>query len=128
MCISCLSVYLCVYVCVCVNVKLGRYLMFALDPTYISLSLSLSLSLVGWDCRIHRLHLCRGVRPHHLNDCPEMTLSNLMVRLQYPGIAIATRTTLTRSSSTDRALSMFQIKLFDIETESKRMTYATPNY
>ena len=24
---------------------------------------------VGWGCRIHRLHLCRGVRPHP-NECP----------------------------------------------------------
>ena len=24
--------------------------------------------LVGWDCRIHQLHLYRGVRP--LNECP----------------------------------------------------------
>ena len=24
---------------------------------------------VGWDCRIHRLRLCRGVRPPH-NECP----------------------------------------------------------
>ena len=23
---------------------------------------------VGWGCRIHRLHLCRGVRPP--NECP----------------------------------------------------------
>ena len=26
---------------------------------------------VGWGCRIHRLHLCRGVRPPHTpNECP----------------------------------------------------------
>ena len=24
---------------------------------------------VGWGCRIHRLHLCRGLRPP--NDCPK---------------------------------------------------------
>ena len=24
---------------------------------------------VGWNCRIHRLHLCRGVRLHP-NECP----------------------------------------------------------
>ena len=32
----------------------------------LSLSLSLSLDIychVGWGCRIHRLHLCKGVRP-----------------------------------------------------------------
>ena len=26
--------------------------------------------LVGWDCKIHRLLLCRGVRPPLLNKCP----------------------------------------------------------
>ena len=26
-------------------------------------------SSIGWGFRIHRLHLCRGVRPHP-NDCP----------------------------------------------------------
>ena len=34
---------------------------------------------VGWGCKIHRLHHCRGVRalpPYH------MSLNNLMVRLQ----------------------------------------------
>ena len=25
---------------------------------------------VGWGCRIHRLHLCRGVRPPLFNECP----------------------------------------------------------
>ena len=24
---------------------------------------------IGWGCRIHQLHLCRGVRPHS-NVCP----------------------------------------------------------
>ena len=33
-----------------------------------SLSLSLSLCRVGWGCRIHRLQLCREVKPH--NECP----------------------------------------------------------
>ena len=36
---------------------------------------------VGWGCRIHRLLLCRGVRPP--NECPDMTLNNLMVRFQW---------------------------------------------
>ena len=33
--------------------------MLALDP----------VCPVGWGCRIHRLHLCRGVR-HPQNECP----------------------------------------------------------
>ena len=37
---------------------------------------------VGWGCRIHWLHLCRRVRPPTSNECPDMTLNNLMVRFQ----------------------------------------------
>ena len=37
-------------------------------------------SLVGLGCWIHRLHLWRGVKPP--NECPDMTLNNLMVRFQ----------------------------------------------
>ena len=34
---------------------------------------------VGWGCRIHRLHICRGVRPSPMSVL-DMTLNNLMVR------------------------------------------------
>ena len=36
---------------------------------------------VGWGCRIHRLFLCRGVRPPPASVL-DMTLNNLMVRFQ----------------------------------------------
>ena len=36
---------------------------------------------VSWGCRIHWLHLCRGVRPT-LKSVLDMTLNNLMVRFQ----------------------------------------------
>ena len=36
---------------------------------------------VGWGCRIHRLHLCRGVTPYS-NECSDMTLNNLMMRFR----------------------------------------------
>ena len=36
---------------------------------------------VSWGCRIHRLHLCRGVRPRPTSVL-DMTLNNLMVRFQ----------------------------------------------
>ena len=36
---------------------------------------------VSWGCRIHWLHLCRRVRPPP-NECPDMTLNNLIVRFQ----------------------------------------------
>ena len=37
---------------------------------------------VGWGCRIHWLHLCRGVRPPPQTSVLDMTLNNLMVRFQ----------------------------------------------
>ena len=37
---------------------------------------------VGWSGRIHRLYLCRGVRPPHITSVLDMTLNNLMVRFQ----------------------------------------------
>ena len=39
---------------------------------------------VGWGCRIHQLHLCRGVRPPpRPMSVLDMTLNNLMVRFQW---------------------------------------------
>ena len=38
---------------------------------------------VGWGCRIHRLHFCRGVKPHPPTSVLDMTLNNLMVRFQW---------------------------------------------
>ena len=37
---------------------------------------------VSWGCRIHRLLLCSGVRLPPPNECPDMTLNNLIVRFQ----------------------------------------------
>ena len=37
---------------------------------------------VGWGCRIHRLHLCRGVRPPPPTSVLDMTVNHLMVRFQ----------------------------------------------
>ena len=47
---------------------------------------SKSVCPVGWGCRIHQLLLCRGVRPPHthtLKSVLDMTLNNLMERLQW---------------------------------------------
>ena len=64
---------------------------------------------VGCDCRIHRLLLCRGVRPSP-NKCPEYdtkqsdgevpAMLELWGNAEYPFIAIAPRSTLSRSGST----------------------------
>ena len=40
-----------------------------------------NLCPVGWGCRIHRLLLCRGVRPPQTSVL-DMTLNNPMVRFQ----------------------------------------------
>ena len=64
---------------------------------------------VGWGCRIHWLHLCRGVRPP--NECPgydtkqsdgEVPAMLGPWNTEYPFIAIAPRSTLWSG----RALSM----------------------
>ena len=67
-------------------------ILYTSDPTSFLLCHSLSLvSLllflklpcpVGWDRRIHRLNLCRWVRPPPQRSVLDMTLNNLMVRFQ----------------------------------------------
>ena len=67
-----------------------------------SLSTNSAHCLVVWGCRIHRLHLCRGVKPSPTSIL-DMTLNNLMVRLwnvEHPFTAIAPRFTLARSGNT----------------------------
>ena len=44
---------------------------------------TIALCPVDWGCRIHRLLLCRGVRPHPPTSVLDMTLNNLMVRFQW---------------------------------------------
>ena len=41
------------------------------------------LCTVYWGCRIHRLHLRRGVRPPPPTSVQDMILNNLMVRFQW---------------------------------------------
>ena len=43
---------------------------------------SIILSLVGWGCRIHQLHLGKGVRSSHSISVLDIALNNLMMRLQ----------------------------------------------
>ena len=54
----------------------NRYRTF--QPVFTSLHL---ICRVGWGCRIHWLHLCRGVRPPPTSVL-DMTLNSLMVRSQ----------------------------------------------
>ena len=59
-------------------------------------------SPVGWSSRMHRLHLCRGVRPPPMSVL-DMTLSNLMVRVgnvEYSSNVTTPRSTLVQSGST----------------------------
>ena len=54
--------------------------------TYVSVSLSTYICgciyLSIWDCRIYQLLLCRG-EGSTPNECPDITLNNLMVMFQY---------------------------------------------
>ena len=64
---------------------------------------------VGWGCRIHRLLLCRGVKPTP-NECPTYDTKQsddevpvtlwLWGNTENPFITIAPRLTLTRCGST----------------------------
>ena len=58
-----------------------HWLCLSVCSCFHSLSLCLFLCPVSWGCRIHWLHLCRGVRPP-LTSVLDMTLNNLMVRFQ----------------------------------------------
>ena len=66
--------------------KLGPHHFLILSTfflVYLSKMVSKQFScLVSWGCRIHWLHLCRGVRPPPLTSVLDMTLNNLMVRFQ----------------------------------------------
>ena len=87
------------------------------------------VSPVGWGNRIHRLHLCRGVRTLH-HECPGyMTLNSQMVRLQYcwSFIAIIPGPLKPGVVAPERVLSMHQIEIFEIYTECKQMTFAKLN-
>ena len=77
----------------------------------------LSNDLPSWGCRIHRLHLCSGVRltPTSVQD---MTLNNLMVRLlelwgmqSTPSLPSHPGPLCLRVVTPDRVLSMGQIEL-----------------
>ena len=78
----CVCVCLCVSVCACVGTETpGSVIQFCKYPY--------NSCLVGWGCRIHRLHLYRGVRPPH-NECPvydtRQTVGELAVILGFGGM------------------------------------------
>ena len=97
---SLFPMYVCMYVCIYPNVHKCSYLyqyIYVSICMYVCMNLSLYLSIylsgckylfirinpVGWGCKIHRLHLCRRVRPTPLNRYPgHITKPHLIVRLQ----------------------------------------------
>ena len=86
------------------------------------------ISQVGWDCKIHRLHLYRVITPPH-NESPKYdTQRRLMVRLQLWGIGSTSSlpllpgSLLTEVVVPDRVLSMGQIELFDHLIVCKQIT------
>ena len=108
----------------------GRQLYLLIGSLYIFYATL--VSLVGWDCRIYRLHLCRGVKLRSYK-CPgyNTKLSDaeawvaelwgmwstssltLLPVLLWPGLV-----------ASDRVLYMGQIELLDIRTLCKQMTNA----
>ena len=100
------------------------------------LSLEFSFSWTGWGCRIHQLHLCRGVRPLP-NECLEYDTkqsdgeASVMLELwgmqSTPSVPSLPGPLWPKVVARDRVLFMGQIELFDIQTECKQMTYAKLN-
>ena len=89
-----------------------------------------SRSLFGWGCKIHRLHFCRGVRPH-LNECPgydiKQSVSEAAVMLTFWGIVIAPRSILALSSSTWKgAINGSNRTVWHLKSE-KKMNHAKLN-
>ena len=60
------------------NVSVCQYIYLNITSAEVS---RMSCCPVGWGCRIHRLHLCRGVTPSPISVL-DMKLNNLMVRSQ----------------------------------------------
>ena len=104
---------------------------------YRNVILTFTICPVGWGCRIHRLHLCKGVRPPP-NRCPiyyskqsngeDTVMLELWGNVEYPFITIALDVHVKPKVVTqDKVLSIDQIELFYIQTERKQMTYAKLN-
>ena len=64
------------------NLSIRNQVQFAYYLTSAMRLNSVIVCPVGWGCRIHRLHLCRGVR-FPPTSVLHMTLNNLMVRFQW---------------------------------------------
>ena len=53
------------------SLETTRYVKLSINARIVSLKMTITqLCPIDWGCRIHRLLLCRGVRPHHTNECP----------------------------------------------------------
>ena len=83
-----------------------------------------SVNPVGWGCRIHRLHLCRRLRPLPPNECPRYDIKQLdgeaPVMLELWGMRSTSSLLLLPGRlwsgvvAPDRVLSMNQMELFII--------------
>ena len=75
--------------------------------------------------RIHQLHLCRCIRPPPTTSILDMTLNNLIGRLQSwstPSLPLLLGPLWSRVVAPDKVPSMGQIELFDHLTVYKQMT------
>ena len=81
------------------------------------------ISLVGLGYRIHRLHLCRGVKPSLSNECPGYNINpsdDVSPALEFCGIYSTPSLPSLPGSlwpgvvAPDRVLPMDQIGMFDI--------------
>ena len=92
---------------------------------------------VGWGCRIHWLHLCRGVRPparrHRVSQIWHKAIwwwgfsPGALIDVECPFLPLLPGPLWPGLVAPHRVLSMGQKELFDIKTVCKQMTYAKLN-
>ena len=110
-----------------------KTILHALSVVHFHLLTRTQNSPVSWDCRIHRLNLCWGVRPPS-NQCLgyDIIQSNGEApALKFWGILSTPSRSLIRGSlwfgvvAPNKVLCMSQTELFDIQAECKQITFAT---
>ena len=104
---SLLTIIILLLICYLARFSSIIHLKNSFNQVYFTKQLMMELTLnllcpVGWGCRIHRLHLCRGVRPSH--KCPRYDTkksdgdAGALGNVEHP--FIAPRSTLAHNGST----------------------------
>ena len=107
-----------------------HYIIHIRNLFFLSVTLALEpyhskiLCPIGWGCRIHRLHFCRGVRHPPLNECPGYDIKQSdgevseMLKLwgmqSTPSMSLLQGPFCLRVVAHDKVLSMGHVEVLDI--------------